>query len=68
MSRQPSRSVSASHVVPPDIDADELHRIAVARRQARTGQRGTANLEAPQAQIPTRPCHRPSPPPSPWPA
>jgi copper chaperone CopZ len=53
MSRQPSRSVSASHVVPPDIDADELHRIAVARRRARTGQRGTANPETPQAPVPT---------------
>ena len=53
MSRQPSRSVSASHVVPPDIDADELHRIAVARRQARTGQRGTTTSQTPQAPVPT---------------
>ena len=53
MSRQPSRSVSASSVVPPDLDADELHRIAVARRQARTGNRGTANPQTPQVQIPT---------------
>jgi sulfite exporter TauE/SafE/copper chaperone CopZ len=55
MSRQPSRSVSASHVVPPDIDADELHRIAVARRQARTGHRGPASVEAPPSATSTLP-------------
>jgi sulfite exporter TauE/SafE/copper chaperone CopZ len=53
MSRQPSRSQSASTVAPPDIDADELHRIAVARRQARTGNRQPATTKLPQAQIPT---------------
>jgi sulfite exporter TauE/SafE/copper chaperone CopZ len=53
MSRQPSRSESASTVAPPDVDADELHRIAVARRQARTGNRQTASTRPPQAQIPT---------------
>jgi sulfite exporter TauE/SafE/copper chaperone CopZ len=53
MSRQPSRSESASTVAPPDVDADELHRIAVARRQARTGNRHTASTQPPQAQIPT---------------
>jgi len=53
MPRQPSRSESASIVVPPDIDADELHRIAVARRQARTGKPQPATTQPPQVQIPT---------------
>ena len=53
MSRQPSRGPSASHAVPPGSDADELHRIAVARRQARTGNRQSAATGPPQAKIPT---------------
>ena len=53
MPRQPSRSVSASSVVPPDLDADELHRIAVARRQARTGSGQPTPTQPPQAQVPT---------------
>jgi uncharacterized protein len=53
MPRQPSRSESASTVVPPDIDADELHRIAVARRQARTGNLQPVTTQPPQAQTPT---------------
>ena len=60
MSRQPSRSESASHVVPPDIDADELHRIAVARRQARTGQSGSASAETPRVPIPASTLSQPT--------